>query len=52
MQNFCQFEVDFHVINKAVHLNCGFQVRLFLLKLVTVYSVTLFIAIIACTVFR
>ena len=20
MQNFCQFEVDFHVINKAVHL--------------------------------
>ena len=30
MQNFCQFEVDFHVINKAVHLNHGFQVRLFL----------------------
>ena len=30
MQNFCQFEVDFRVINKAVHLNCGFQVRLFL----------------------
>ena len=30
MQNVCQFEVDFHVINKAVHLNRGFQVRLFL----------------------
>ena len=30
MQNFCKFEVDFHVINKAVHLNCGLQVRLFL----------------------
>ena len=29
MQNFCQFEVDFHVINKAVHLNHEFQVRLF-----------------------
>ena len=27
MQNFCKFEVDFHVIKKAVHLNCGFQVR-------------------------
>ena len=38
MQKFCQFEVDFHVINKAVHLNYGFQVRLFLYTLKQVYK--------------
>ena len=40
MQNFCQFEVDFHVINKAVHLNCGFQVlpTLMIRSLLYIYS--------------
>ena len=30
MRTFCQFEVDFYVLNQAIHLNRGFGVRLFL----------------------